>query len=213
MGLSDHSGLSRVPPRRAEHARRRAAVLTVWLATLVAASGPLSPATATGAEVRLDDFNPGGLVVEDAGAETNRMTVRVESGELVFADTGAAVTTTAAPDCYMAAPDVRCSTAGILSLTAKMGGGDDTFELDDSVAVSIANVSILGGAGDDRLTSGVGRQSILGDSGGDIIDAGPGDDVCYGLEGNDFIAGGEGADQLDGGAGVDALDGGGGDDD
>src|SRR5215216_6581188 len=182
MGLSDHSGLSRVPPAEPSTRARRAAVLTVWLATLVAASGPLSPATATAAEVRLDDFNPGGLVVEDTAAETNRMTVRVESGELVFADPGAAVTTTAAPDCYMAAPGVRCSITTILSLTANMGEGGDTFELDGSVAVSIANVSISGGAGDDRLTSGVGRQVILGDSGGDIIDAGPGDDVCYGLE-------------------------------
>jgi Ca2+-binding RTX toxin-like protein len=185
----------------------------VWLATVVVACGPLSPPTATAAEVTLDDFNPGALVVEDAVAETNRMTVRVESGEFVFADTGAAVTTTAAPECHMAAPGVRCSTTGIMSLIAKMGGGDDTFELDDSVAVAIANMSIWGGAGVDRLTSGAGRQVILGDSGGDIIDAGPGDDVCYGLDGNDSLAGGEGEDRLSGDRGVDALDGGEGADD
>jgi Ca2+-binding RTX toxin-like protein len=219
MGLSDHSGLSRVLPRRAEHASRRAAVLTVWLATLAAASNPLSPATATAAEVKFDDFNPGALIVEDAGVETNEMTVRVEPGEpgepaeLVFADTGVAVTTTAAPECNMEAPGVRCSITGVLSLTAKMGGGGDTFELEDSVAVSIANVSIWGGAGVDRLTSGLGRQVILGDSDGDIIDAGPGNDVCYGLGGDDSIAGGEGPDQLLGGADVDALDGGEGADD
>jgi Ca2+-binding RTX toxin-like protein len=213
MGLSDHSGLSRVTPRRAEHAPRRAAVLTVWLATLVAASNPLSPPTATAAEVMFDDFNVGALVVEDAAAETNRMTVRVESGDLVFQDTGAAVTTMAAPECSTEAPGVRCTITGILSLTAKMGGGDDTFELDDSVATSIANVSISGGGGDDRLTSGLGRQVILGDSGGDTIAAGPDDDVCYGMDGNDSIAGGEGPDQMLGGGDVDALDGGGSADD
>jgi Ca2+-binding RTX toxin-like protein len=215
MGLSDHPGLSRVPPRRAEHAGRRDAVVTLWLVVLAAACALASPATAPGAEVRVDPFNPGGLVVEDSAAEANQMTVSAEPGELVFVDSGAALTTTGPVPCepVPAGDELRCDSAGIVSLTANVGDGDDAFNLADSAAAAIPNVSISGGPGDDLLIAGAGRQVIVGGSGSDGLDAGAGDDLLDGGDGDDDVRGGAGQDQVLGGTGNDVLDGGDGDDD
>jgi Ca2+-binding RTX toxin-like protein len=59
-----------------------------------------------------------------------------------------------------------------------------------------ASPTIVGTAGDDRLTGTPGR---------DVIDGRGGDDVLEGRGGNDVLCGGDGADKLSGGAGDDRL--------
>jgi hypothetical protein len=161
-----------------------------------------------------DLSSAGGLVVADAANETNVMTVRAEPGELVFDDTGAVLTTTAA-QCTASTPqEVRCLSMGLSVLTAQLGGGDDNFRLDDSVAsvAAIASASIDGGDGDDLLISGVGAQRLVGGLGSDRLEAGDGDDVLSGGAGDDLLVGGAGQDTLTGDTGNDSLDGGDGDD-
>jgi Ca2+-binding RTX toxin-like protein len=58
------------------------------------------------------------------------------------------------------------------------------------------SLTVLTGAGADRLTTGAGH---------DRIDAGAGNDIIASGAGNDTIIGGAGSDRIDGGAGVDTL--------
>jgi hypothetical protein len=147
-------------------------------------------------------MKPGGLVVTDVASQTNAMTVRAEPGQLIFDDTGAVFIETA-PQCTTATPqEVRCMSTGLTALTARLGGGNDTFRLDDSSSTlaSIAFASIDGEAGDDELVSGAGVQHLFGGAGNDRLDAGDGDDVLSGGDGNDMAFGGPGHDALGGAA-------------
>lgn len=81
-----------------------------------------------------------------------------------------------------------------------------------------APTDAMGGAGDDRITSGGGADSITGGAGYDRIDSGSGDDTLVGNDGRDWLAGQDGNDALfgngwgdflHGGDGADTLDGGG----
>jgi hypothetical protein len=161
--------------------------------------------------------------VADVANETNRIVAHAEPGELIF-DDAAAVLTTTAPQCTALTPqEVRCLSGGLSRLTAQLGGGDDGFELADSVAIvaAIASASIDGGDGDDSLLSSAGAQTLIGGLGSDSLRAGDGDDLLLGDDGDDLLDGGAGQDTLASGigddtlrgaAGNDRLDGGPGDD-
>jgi Ca2+-binding RTX toxin-like protein len=69
-------------------------------------------------------------------------------------------------------------------------------------------VTVLGGAGNDRLNGTAKRDVILAGDGDDVVDGGRGRDVVCGGEGNDTLAGGAGSDELSGDNGNDRLDGG-----
>jgi Ca2+-binding RTX toxin-like protein len=172
-----------------------------------------APTIATAADVAVDPFNPGGLLVADTGGETNAMTVRAESGSLVFEDTDA-MPTTSAPQCDVVSGDVRCPEGGILSIRAQLGGGNDHFRLDDSVssAATVVFATIDGEAGDDELVAGAGTQFLIGGVGNDQLRPGAGDDFVNGLDGNDIVDGGPGKDSILGGSGADQLAASGGDD-
>ena len=72
--------------------------------------------------------------------------------------------------------------------------------------------TLLGGAGNDKLTGGAGTDTLNGGEGNDKLDGGKGDDTLLGGEGNDTLKGGAGNDALDGGVGNDVLQGGAGTD-
>lgn len=173
------------------------------------------PGTASAASVSADPFNPGGLVVSDLASETNAMTVHAEPGVLVVDDTIAALTTTAPQCALVGTQEVRCVSAGVRALTVRLGGGNDSFRLDDSVSTvaGIGLVSIDGQAGDDQVISGEGAQTLFGSAGNDRLDAGAGGDTILGQAGDDIAVGGDGSDDLRGGTGNDQLSGGAGDDD
>lgn len=118
-------------------------------------------------------------------------------------------------------------------LVLRTGGGRDTVTVDPAVR---AAVTVLSGAGDDRVTGGDvlhgaggrdalhgrdgddlllggdGRDYLDGGAGDDVADGGDGDDTAYGLAGRDMLRGGEGRDFLSGGRDADRLSGGAGDD-
>ncbi|MDE4174643.1 Hint domain-containing protein [Phaeobacter sp. PT47_59] len=68
--------------------------------------------------------------------------------------------------------------------------------------------TVVGGAGNDTITTGDDADLISGDGGDDVIDAGIDDDTVDGGDDNDLITGGEGSDSLMGGAGDDTIYGG-----
>jgi Ca2+-binding RTX toxin-like protein len=88
---------------------------------------------------------------------------------------------------------------------------------DDTLSVLDRAVSLYGGAGQDKLTTGASDDRLFGEDGHDILsaglgndtlDGGSGHDVLMGLGGNDSLTGGEGNDTLKGGRDNDVLDGG-----
>jgi Ca2+-binding RTX toxin-like protein len=92
--------------------------------------------------------------------------------------------------------------------------GDDATKLNVSVETPSAQMVIVGGAGDDKITlrDATVRASSDGTVGGATISGRGGDDVITGTFGNDSLDGGAGDDVLKGGKGNDSLDGGAGDD-
>jgi Ca2+-binding RTX toxin-like protein len=113
--------------------------------------------------------------------------------------------------------------------------GNDTITLTAATSSAYGYaVEVLGGAGNDSITSGIGADALRGEVGNDTLRASNGADALYGGEGNDYLSGGADNDYLlgsndftnqmvgndtllggdgddglyDGGAGVDSLDGG-----
>ena len=92
---------------------------------------------------------------------------------------------------------------------------------DDLLTSSIGQDTIDGGEGDDfidgkdgndQLTGGSGKDRIFGRNGRDFLDGGPGHDFLIGGKSTDYLIGGSGKDVLKAGAGNDLLQGGDGND-
>ncbi|WP_157368864.1 tandem-95 repeat protein [Zavarzinella formosa] len=111
-------------------------------------------------------------------------------------------------------PSVPGQSFGVI--TAYLAGGNDSF---DSSGVS-RPVSLVGGDGDDTLTTGAGADTIFGDSvdgagtGADVIDAGSGVNVILAGDGdnqittaggNDFVTAGNGNNTINTGSGIDIV--------
>ncbi|MEV4414599.1 M91 family zinc metallopeptidase [Catellatospora sp. NPDC049609] len=161
--------------------------------------------------------SPDGLTLVNTGAgdDTVRVTIDAAGRTLVLVD------------------DAQVAAVASGRLVVRTGGGRDTVEVDPAVGVP---VTVLAGAGDDRVTGGDllhgagGRDALLGrdgddlllggadrdyldgGAGGDVLDGGDGDDTAYGLGGADLLRGGDGRDHLSGGRDGDVLLGGDGDD-
>lgn len=73
---------------------------------------------------------------------------------------------------------------------------------------STDNLTIIGGAGDDRILTGAGADEIHGGAGKDQIKSGSGEDIIFGGDGNDDLSGQGGVDEIHGGAGIDKIFGG-----
>ncbi|MBN8870301.1 MAG: hypothetical protein J0H66_10515 [Solirubrobacterales bacterium] len=132
--------------------------------------------------------------------------------------------------CWAMLNDVYCRVTGIKSVTAKLGGGHDSFLAEKNLQVTVdggpGDDMIFGGKKDDRLSGGPGRDSLTGEGGNDIISGGAGNDTLNGdlwrdpvffrpykkPAGRDHLDGGPGADDLQGGSGPDVLIGGPGND-
>lgn len=87
-------------------------------------------------------------------------------------------------------------------LTVSGHDGHDTLTIGDNVEGAI-DVTLDGGAGDDRLIAGSGHTST-----DTILNGGAGDDFLQGGSGDDHLNGGAGEDTFVGGIGDDAIDGG-----
>jgi Ca2+-binding RTX toxin-like protein len=159
-------------------------------------------------------------------AEENSLSITFESGQYVFTDAGAVVTTGTTPS-------GRCGyTTSSHTVKCLAVPGDrllvDTGALDDQVQTSIPiNTGLYGGFGDDTLTA-TGNQpvTLVGCSGDDVLVGSegfsslvgddecstdpidtyePGNDVMVGKQGDDVFFGGEGDDFVQGGAGSDTM--------
>lgn len=94
------------------------------------------------------------------------------------------------------------------SISFHGGDGDDfaTSEPDDSSATT----GLSGDAGDDVLEGGdVGINALLGGDGDDVLTSGTGLTVMFAGAGDDVLNGGPGHDGMDGGPGADVVRGGG----
>ena len=102
------------------------------------------------------------------------------------------------------------------------GTGNDTLIVTgDRVAASgfetiflngSADISVDGGATDDKIWGNFGANGINGGDGADTIRSGNGDDTVEGGAGADFLFGGAGNDEIVGGGGKDLMNGGSGED-
>ncbi|MFM9961766.1 MAG: hypothetical protein ACKV2Q_11130 [Planctomycetaceae bacterium] len=84
------------------------------------------------------------------------------------------------------------------------GAGNDLLDAD----AALANVTLLGGEGNDTLKGGRADDLLDGGEGNDVLRANKGNDQLSGGSGNDSLLGFEGNDTLVGGSGLDTLDGG-----
>ncbi|WP_422403615.1 beta strand repeat-containing protein [Pseudomonas sp. GZD-209] len=95
------------------------------------------------------------------------------------------------------------------TLGALIGGlGNDTLTsgaYGDGLDGGQGNDTLYGGAGDDFLSGGSGDDIIYGGEGNDSLQGGVGNDILYGGEGNDHIHSDEGDDIVYGGAGDDVF--------
>lgn len=81
------------------------------------------------------------------------------------------------------------------------GGGDDVIDASGAPVP----VTLIGGAGNDRLLGGRFADSLSAGAGNDTLFGGQGDDRLAGDAGNDYLSGGPGIDRLLGGDGNDQL--------
>lgn len=85
-------------------------------------------------------------------------------------------------------------------------GGDDTISASGNLA-ALANITIDGGAGNDRIAGGNGNDTLLGGEGNDFIDGNQGNDTAFMGAGDDVFQWdpGDGSDVVEGQEGYDTL--------
>ena len=88
-----------------------------------------------------------------------------------------------------------------------LDGNPDDGEADEGDNVPNDVETVIGGSGDDRLTTIVGHsRTLIGNAGNDALSAGRGADSLDGGDGDDALSGGLSNDSLDGGPGTDTAD-------
>jgi uncharacterized delta-60 repeat protein len=92
------------------------------------------------------------------------------------------------------------------SLSASLGGGNDSFTLKNLASKLTIPMSISGGAGNDTITTAAGNDVLNGDDGNDVLNGGLGSDTLFGGTGNDKIISNDGVrDSVSGGSGMDTC--------
>ena len=127
------------------------------------------------------------VVISDAGAEPNRVTVEETPAGVIVRDSGAPPVAEA--PCAQGADHVLCpGTTSVVRVEA--GGGDDT--------VAFSGITASRSRPATATTSSDGRARRMRE-----VSGGAGDDVLAGTPGLDVLRGGPGRDRLDGGGGDD----------
>ncbi|GAA1365619.1 hypothetical protein GCM10009661_17130 [Catellatospora chokoriensis] len=159
----------------------------------------------------------GGVTLVSTGAHDDDVVVTVDAAGRPLVLVGG-VTVAAVPDGRLvvrtgAGEDrVRVDPAVAASVSVLAGAGDDRIDGGKLLHGAGGGDTLLGRDGDDLLLGGDGRDYLDAGAGADMADGGPGDDTVYGLSGDDTLHGGTGRDHLSGGRGRDLLSGGDGDD-
>jgi Ca2+-binding RTX toxin-like protein len=190
-----------IPIRHRRHAMVVAAALGATLAL------PASALATTVSRTFTEGFAGPSVNISDSAGVTDSLTVSGTRATTVKVSSvgknGAGAAITAATGCTQtSATVVTCP--GATFLLATLAGGSDF--LGDSTDLE---VSLNGGANNDRLFAGSGGGSLTGGAGDDTLKGGPGADTERGGDGNDRVGGGAsdtGRDTLEGGNGFDTLD-------
>jgi hypothetical protein len=97
-------------------------------------------------------------------------------------------------------------TQAVESLVVDGRGGNDTITAGNGLA-GLTQLTIEGGAGNDRLTGGDGNDTLAGGAGADVVIGGRGNDTAELGSGNDTFAWdpGDGSDAVDGQGGADTV--------
>ena len=209
-----------------------AGVLSLGLLALAPAAGQASVVSSDG---------DGGLRIDAAPGERNRVDVRLGGRHIVVSDAAGIVVSAETTDfvCGQLSPtEVTCINE---SVTVDTGDGDDTIVIADIGGASVTggagndailthdNGRVFGGPGDDRIAAtavvemyGDGRTPGASDGNDTLFgsDASvpvpranlPDGDVMYGGAGKDVLRGGGARDVVTGGAGNDVVEGGAGND-
>ena len=146
----------------------------------------LLPGLAAGARVDRDAETGIVTIVDDLDA-VDEITITQTSGQHVISRVGGGLTN-ASLVCTGGDPDpVSCPLA--TSIAVDLGVGSDRF-----TATSVtAPISVAGGIGDDRVTTGGGRDVLAGGPGNDTLTGGAGVDDYFGETGDDTIEARDGA--------------------
>jgi Ca2+-binding RTX toxin-like protein len=91
------------------------------------------------------------------------------------------------------------------ALTIDLDDGRDDGAPGEGDNVRATIESIIGGAGNDRLTGNAASNYLYGEGGADRLDGAGASDRLFGGAGKDTIVGGAGPDSMDGGDGADRL--------
>src|SRR5579871_4564757 len=91
-------------------------------------------------------------------------------------------------------------------LVLHANGGDDVITAGNGLA-GLIQLTLDGGAGNDRITGGDGNDTLIGGDGDDVVIGGRGSDTAQLGNGNDTFVWnpGDGSDKVDGGDGFDTL--------
>ena len=190
---------------RARASRRASHFLVVVLAGILASA--FLPASVRAGSVGIAGAK---LVWTAAAGENNNILFRVmTSGTFTVWDTGAPLTV--GSGCVLvAANTANCPTAGITSLEATAGNGNDsvdafTITVPATIHGGYGNDQIQGGEANDLLTDGP-SECVIREAGNPCQMSGS--DTFYGNGGDDNLQGFAFDDYLSGGAGNDSLHGG-----
>jgi hypothetical protein len=172
------------------------------LVAAVAAAFLIVPAAASASTVSLDPGAPDSpprITYTAAAGEANKVNASVAGSTATINDPGAGTITPGSNCAAVTAKKVTCTNPGggaIFLITAVLGDGGDTF------AISGANSSVDGGAGNDTLNGGEMQDFLSGGGGTDTLHGNAGNDT---LNDND-TSGAANKDTLDGGADTDTVD-------
>lgn len=106
---------------------------------------------------------------------------------------------------------IAVSPGTLVKVTMLGGAGQDRIrggDDDDTILGGLGRDRIRAGGGADYVSGGAANDYLDGQGGRDRIGAGAGNDTAYGLDGSDYLSGGTGRDYLEGGRGYDVIDGG-----
>jgi len=180
-------------------ARRIVGALVLTAAGLSGAALAATPASAaTGVQVFANPAN--GLVRVIAGSEANGLDIS-SVGSTVTVSASAGPTPKAGNGCVQLGGAVRCTGAGLISVS--LGAGDDAVRYSGDLQTTME-----GQGGNDRLSGGSGRDTLNGDNRFRVPGSTPvgGNDNLFGGGGDDRLFGGVGTDTAAGDGGTDSCD-------
>ncbi len=223
-GSQNGSGGSHRDSHQGSHKQDRPSANTTTTPTGGGQGGSGSSHSATVAAVD----SSGTLEVTGGSGEANRIAIDRSSGAITVADgngipvavgSGCSQVSTALASCDVSAikalsvnsgdrdDQVTVGNLGSVGVTVYGGEGEDQLSA-DTINQVLNGASLLGEAGDDRLTGGRGSDVLGGGAGDDRLDSGANYDRLLGGDGDDVMDGGSEMDMLTGQNGADVLHGG-----